>query len=105
MVWGKSEVERRRALKDLSLRLPLRPLTRWLYMMLILGGWRDGRAGLAWCTLQAFYEYLIVLKVRELKHPEYLIGVKPETAAPGPESAPAAEPVAAGSPVAAPPLP
>ncbi|MBD2105720.1 glycosyltransferase family 2 protein [Nodosilinea sp. FACHB-13] len=78
MIWGKSEVERRRALKDLSLRLPLRPLTRWLYMMFILGGWRDGRAGLAWCTLQAFYEYLIVLKARELMHPEYLTGVQPE---------------------------
>jgi hypothetical protein len=28
----------------------------------------DGRAGLAWCTLQAFYEYLIVLKAWELRH-------------------------------------
>ncbi|NJN21531.1 MAG: glycosyltransferase family 2 protein [Leptolyngbya sp. RL_3_1] len=67
MVWGESEVIRRRALKDLSLRLPFRPLIRWLYMYLILGGWRDGQAGFAWCTLQAFYEYLIVLKVRELQ--------------------------------------
>lgn len=74
MLWGKSEVERRRALKDLSLRLPARPLVRWFYMMFILGGCLDGRAGLAWCTLQAFYEYLIVLKVRELEHPEYLTG-------------------------------
>lgn len=65
--WGKTEIERRRALKDLSLRLPLRPLVRWLYMYFILGGWRDGRAGFAWCTLQGFYEYLIVLKVEELK--------------------------------------
>ena len=47
-------------------------------MMAVLGGWRDGRAGLAWCTLQAFYEYLIVLKVHELNHPEYLTGVKAE---------------------------
>lgn len=78
LLWGKSEVERRRALKNLSLRLPMRPLTRWLYMMVVLGGWRDGRAGLAWCTLQAFYEYLIVLKVHELNHPEYLTGVKAE---------------------------
>lgn len=75
MLFGRSEVERRRALKDLSLRLPLRPLTRWLYMVIILGGWLDGQAGLAWCTLQAFYEYLIVLKVREINHPEYLTGV------------------------------
>lgn len=75
---GASEVERRRALKDLSLRMPLRPLVRWLYMMFILGGWLDGRAGLAWCTLQAFYEYLIVLKVEEMQHPEWLTGVAPE---------------------------
>jgi glycosyltransferase involved in cell wall biosynthesis len=64
---GKSEVERRHALKDLSLRLPLRPVVRWLYMYFFLGGWRDGEAGFAWCTLQGFYEYLIVLKVKELK--------------------------------------
>lgn len=64
---GRSEVERRRALKDLSLRLPFRPLLRWLYMYFILGGILDGRAGFAWCTLQAFYEYLILLKVEEMK--------------------------------------
>jgi glycosyltransferase involved in cell wall biosynthesis len=77
LLFGRSEVERRRALKDLSLRLPLRPLVRWFYMMFILGGCLDGRAGMAWCTLQAFYEYLIVLKVREMNHPEYLTGVLP----------------------------
>ena len=67
LFFGKTEVERRHALKDLSLRLPLRPLVRWFYMYFILGGWRDGEAGFAWCTLQGFYEYLIVLKVKELK--------------------------------------
>jgi len=67
LLFGKTEVERRHALKDLSLRLPLRPLVRWFYMYFILGGWRDGEAGFAWCTLQGFYEYLIVLKVKELK--------------------------------------
>ncbi|MBR8829678.1 MAG: hypothetical protein N5P05_001371 [Chroococcopsis gigantea SAG 12.99] len=64
---GRSEVERRRALKDLSLRLPFRPLLRWFYMYFILGGIWDGRAGFAWCTLQSFYEYLILLKVEEKK--------------------------------------
>ena len=67
LFFGKTEVARRHALKDLSLRLPLRPMMRWLYMYFILGGWRDGEAGFAWCTLQGFYEYLIVLKVKELK--------------------------------------
>ncbi len=67
LFFGKSEVERRRALKDLSLRLPCRPLIRWFYMYFILGGFLDGKAGFAWCTLQAFYEYLILLKVEEMQ--------------------------------------
>ncbi|AFZ35563.1 glycosyl transferase family 2 [Stanieria cyanosphaera PCC 7437] len=67
LFFGKSEVERRRALKDLSLRLPFRPLIRWFYMYFILGGIWDGKAGFAWCTLQAFYEYLIILKVEEMQ--------------------------------------
>lgn len=68
LFFGKTEVEKRRALKDLSLRLPARPLLRFFYMYFILGGCLDGRAGTAWCTLQAFYEYLILLKVWEMKH-------------------------------------
>ncbi len=68
LFFGKTEVERRRALKDLSLRIPGRPLVRFFYMYFILGGCLDGRAGFAWCTLQAFYEYLIMLKAWEIKH-------------------------------------
>jgi glycosyltransferase involved in cell wall biosynthesis len=65
---GKSEVERRRALKDLSLRLPFRPIIRFIYMYIFLEGFLDGRSGFRWCVLQAFYEYLILLKVWELQH-------------------------------------
>ncbi|MDY6899431.1 MAG: glycosyltransferase family 2 protein [Cyanobacteriota bacterium] len=68
LLFGKTEVERRRALKNLSLRVPGRPIVRFLYMYFILGGCLDGRAGFTWCTLQAFYEYLIMLKVWEMKH-------------------------------------
>jgi glycosyltransferase involved in cell wall biosynthesis len=68
LFFGKTEIERRRALKDLSQRTPLRPLVRFLYMYVVLGGFLDGRAGFAWCTLQAFYEYLILLKVWEIQH-------------------------------------
>lgn len=68
LLFGATEVERRRALKDLSLRLPCRPFIRFLYMYVLLGGYLDGRAGFAWCVLQAFYEYLILLKVWEIKH-------------------------------------
>ncbi len=69
LFFGRSEVERRRALKNLSLRLPWRPVLRFIYMYFLLGGFLDGQAGFAWCILQAFYEYLILLKVWELKHP------------------------------------
>ena len=68
LFFGKTEVERRRALKNLSLRMPGRPLVRFFYMYFVLGGCLDGGAGFAWCTLQAFYEYLIVLKAWEMKH-------------------------------------
>ena len=88
---GRSEVERRRALKDLSLRLPFRPLIRFLYMYFFLRGCLDGQAGFTWCALQAFYEYLILLKVWELKQaaPESLISpVDSESGANGPTSPP-----------------
>lgn len=67
LLFGRSELERRRALKNLSLRVPFRPLIRFFYMYFWLKGCLDGAAGFTWCTLQAFYEYLIVLKVKELK--------------------------------------
>ncbi|MEQ9670364.1 glycosyltransferase family 2 protein [Coleofasciculus sp. G2-EDA-02] len=73
---GQSEVERRRALKDLSLRLPFRPLVRFIYMYFFLGGCLDGQAGFAWCTLQAFYEYLIVLKSWEMQQQPIASGNK-----------------------------
>lgn len=73
LFWGRTEIERRRALKDLSLRLPFRPFLRWFYMYILLGGIFDGRAGFVWCTLQAFYEYLILLKVWELKQNHLLL--------------------------------
>ena len=36
-------------------------------MMFVRGAFLDGVAGLTYATLQAFYEYLIVLKTRELR--------------------------------------
>lgn len=86
LIWGQSEVERRRALKDLSLRLPFRPLIRFVYMYFVLGGLLDGRAGFTWCVLQAFYEYLILLKVWEMKH----MPIQPLDRSPSQESAPEA---------------
>ena len=53
--------------KAIFYRLPARPLIKWLYMMFVRGAILDGAAGLAYATLQSFYEYLIVLKTKELR--------------------------------------
>jgi glycosyltransferase involved in cell wall biosynthesis len=64
---GRDPFDRRKALKELSFRLPLRPLAKFLWMYLLKGGFLDGRAGLTYCRLQAMYEYMIVVKMAELR--------------------------------------
>ena len=58
---------RRRALKALASRLPLRPALRFAYMYVLRRGFLDGRAGLAYCRLLATYEAMTVSKERELR--------------------------------------
>ena len=59
--------ERRLHQKAIFYRLPGRPLIKWLYMMFVRGALLDGAAGVTYSTLQSFYEYLIVLKTKELR--------------------------------------
>jgi glycosyltransferase involved in cell wall biosynthesis len=61
---------RRLELKNLSFRVPGRPIVKFLYMYVLRLGLLDGRAGLTYCTMQAIYEYQISLKVRELRRIE-----------------------------------
>lgn len=63
----KEPSKRRRALKELSFRLPFRPTLRFLYMYLVRGGILDGWAGLTYCRLLSIYEYMVVIKIRELR--------------------------------------
>ena len=53
--------------KAIFYRLPARPLIKWLYMVFYRRAILDGAAGLTYATLQSFYEYMIVLKTRELR--------------------------------------
>jgi glycosyltransferase involved in cell wall biosynthesis len=53
--------------KALFYRLPGRPLIKWGYMMFLRGAVLDGAAGITYATLQAIYEYFIVLKTKELR--------------------------------------
>ena len=53
--------------KAIFYRLPGRPLIKWCYMMFLRGAVLDGAAGIAYATLQSIYEYMIVLKTKELR--------------------------------------
>jgi glycosyltransferase involved in cell wall biosynthesis len=61
---------RRQALKNLSFRLPCRPLIKFVYLYVWQRGWLDGMPGFTYCVLQSFYEYMIVVKMREMKRHE-----------------------------------
>jgi hypothetical protein len=58
--------ERRFHQKELFYRMPARPLVKWLYMVFVRRAFLDGRAGITYALLQSIYEYMIVLKTREL---------------------------------------
>ncbi len=57
---------RRRAQKAIFYLLPGRPALRWIYLLFVRGGVLDGKAGMVYATLQAVYEWQIVLKTREM---------------------------------------
>ena len=58
---------RRRALKALIYRLPFRPFAVFAALYLFRGGIFEGRAGLTFCVLRAWYEFVINCKLVELK--------------------------------------
>jgi glycosyltransferase involved in cell wall biosynthesis len=57
----------KRRLKKVYLRLPLRPLVRFLYAYVLRLGFLDGMPGLVFCTLLAFYDFLCWAKVYEMR--------------------------------------
>jgi glycosyltransferase involved in cell wall biosynthesis len=59
-------VGRRRRLKQLSQRLPFRPLLRFLYVYIWQKGFLDGREGYYFARLHGVYELLSIAKTYEL---------------------------------------
>jgi hypothetical protein len=58
---------RRMASKRLFYRLPLRPALAFIYLYIFRAGFLDGIPGLYFCGLRSMYEYLISLKIREIR--------------------------------------
>ncbi len=69
-LFSKDRALKRVALKNLALRLPGRPFAKFMYLYILKMGFLDGRAGFTYCILQSIYEYLIDLKMWELKRTE-----------------------------------
>lgn len=66
-LFSRDPVLRRKAIKQWVYRLPLRPLIVFMGLYFVKRGILDGAAGLSFCLLRAFYEYLIDLKAIELR--------------------------------------
>lgn len=56
----------KRQLKKIALRLPLRPLARFIYAYFVRLGFLDGKPGFYFCGLLAFYDFLAVANHYEL---------------------------------------
>jgi glycosyltransferase involved in cell wall biosynthesis len=65
-LFGKDRNQRRFHQKELFYRLPARPLLKFLLLYVGKRGFLDGTPGFRYVMLQCFYEYMIVLKTREL---------------------------------------
>jgi hypothetical protein len=63
-----SPVQRKRFLRErVWPAIPGKPLTLFLYMYVLRRGFLDGQAGLALCIFHAFQEFMVGLKLAELR--------------------------------------
>jgi glycosyltransferase involved in cell wall biosynthesis len=64
-IFSTDPIDRRRALKQLAYRMPMRPQIIFFYLYIVRLGILDGRAGFYFSRMRAAYEMLIDLKVIE----------------------------------------
>lgn len=60
-------VQRRRVLKEFSVRVPFRSTFRFLYSFVLRRGFLDGLAGYRYAKMLAVYEQMIVLNLQDLQ--------------------------------------
>ena len=66
-VFSKHGSVRNKALKPLVSRLPGWPVAAFVIRYILKFGFVEGRAGLVYCINMAYYEFLIVIKMEELR--------------------------------------
>jgi glycosyltransferase involved in cell wall biosynthesis len=74
-------VQRKRFLKKIWVRLPFKPLIRFILIYFIQLGFLDGRAGYIYARLMSQYEYQIGVKLYELRQFGGRLNVTPKSAA------------------------
>jgi glycosyltransferase involved in cell wall biosynthesis len=79
-------VQRKRFLKKIWVRLPFKPVLRFILFYFIRLGFLDGKAGLIYATLLSHYEYQIGVKLYELRQFDGTLNVSPSLAIPQTES-------------------
>lgn len=68
--WSSDPMLRRKAFKQFAYRVPCRPFFTFCYLYLFRFGFLDGMPGLQFSLMRATYEFMISLKMRELKRRE-----------------------------------
>ena len=63
---SKDPMLKRKAFKALAYRLPFRPLLAFCFLYIFKLGFLDGKAGFHFSFLRSTYEYMILLKMKEL---------------------------------------
>jgi glycosyltransferase involved in cell wall biosynthesis len=66
-LFNRDPTVRRKHIKQLAYRLPGRPLLAFAYLYVVRLGFLDGIPGLHYCLLRMMYEYMIDIKVKELR--------------------------------------
>lgn len=67
---SRDTTDRRAAWKQLAYRLPGRPLLAFCYLYIVRRGFMDGAPGFLYSTLRATYEFMIDVKMREIRRRE-----------------------------------
>jgi len=64
---SKQKILRSRTIKKISYYFPFRPILKFIYIYFFRLGFLDGYQGLIYCRLMSIYEYMIMLKIKEIE--------------------------------------
>jgi glycosyltransferase involved in cell wall biosynthesis len=74
-LWSSDRVAAHRAVKQWAMRMPCRPLLRWLQVLILSGGLLDGTAGWEYARMMRVFQEMIDLCLREGRHRRALPGL------------------------------